>query len=133
MEVVKSLVGQTLVCAETGKEFVGASQGCTYNYAHDFDGAVLSDEGVDIREKRELLNRSKPVTGYLSSDAKRFTGWKGNTLGTVVFAKKTKLTRWSHVHGNTILSVKVRDVHGGLWYGWGNSGICITLRAYKGG
>jgi hypothetical protein len=127
----ESLIGRTLTCAETGKQFIGASDGFTTNYARNDAGEVFSDEGVHLREVRALLNRSSPFTGYLSSDGKRLTGWKGNTLGHVVDSNPCELTRLSHTHGKYYQSVRVRDVHGREWYGRGSPGICIRLRPTK--
>lgn len=125
-------IGDTVTCAETGRAFVVARDGCSVNYATTPAGEILSDIGVDIRERRELLDRSKPFAGYLSSDGKRFTGWKGNILGTVTRSTLCRLSRWSSVHGKYIRAVQVRDVHGGMWHGRGSEGICITLRPLKG-
>lgn len=127
-----SHIGEMITCVETGKVFLGEAVGCTTNYASDAEGNLFSDEGVDIRQKRALLDRTKPAYGYLSSDVKYFTGWKGNTLGTVVAKWTINNSRQSWVHGSTMQAVRVRDVHGNLWYGRGNGGIAITLRAMKG-
>jgi hypothetical protein len=124
-------VGQTLICTETGKQFVASRDGCSFNYATDREGNIFSDEGVDARERRALLDRSKPFTCYFSSDGKRITGWKDNTLGYVVYSKTCKLGRLSFTHGKEYRSIVARDIHGGLWYGRGSPGICITLRAKK--
>lgn len=123
--------GDTLTCAETGKTFIAAIDGCSTNYACDSKGNVYSDEGVDICARRELLDRSKPYTCYLSSDGKHVTGWKNNVLGIVVDWCPCKLTRRSYIHGKEYRSVSVVDVHGGKWYGRGSPGIVITLRAKK--
>lgn len=125
-------VGQTVTCAETGKAFVITTDGFTFNYATSQDDEILSDEGVDIRERRALLDRSLPFTAYLSSDGQRLTGWKGNWLGTVVDWSPCALARFSFLHGKSYRSVRVRDVHGALWYGRGSPGVCITLRPCKG-
>jgi hypothetical protein len=124
-------LGDTLTCGETGKTFVAARDGYTTNYALDRDGNVFSDEGVDIRERRELLDRSKPYTAYLSGDAKHVTGWKGNVLGYVVWSTPCELGRRSFFHGDKYQSVRVRDVHGGYWYGRGSPGVVLTLRPKK--
>jgi hypothetical protein len=124
--------GDTITCAETGKQFVAAQDGISTNYARDAAGNVYSDEGVDIRERRELLDRTKPYFAYLSSDGTRVTGWKGNTLGHVAYSRPCKLTRMSYTHGKEYQSVFVRDVHGGTWYGRSSPGVCITLRPHKG-
>ena len=124
--------GETVTCHETGKEFVVAQEGITFNYATDSDGNILSDEGVDIREKRALLDRTRPFSCYLDSEGNHVTGWKGNVLGDVISSSTVRLTRTSYIHGKSMLSVKVKDVHGGLWYGRGSPSIAITLRPYKG-
>lgn len=122
--------GDVLTCAETGKTFVAAQDGITTNYAIGSNGEIVSDEGVDIRERRELLDRSKPFVCYLSGDGRTVTGWKGNRLGDVIESHRVKLTRRSYTHGADYSHVTVRDVHGGLWYGRGSPGFAITLRPY---
>lgn len=92
-EMSESLIGQTLTCAETGKQFIGAVEGFSTNYARDSAGRVYCDEGVDAREKRDMLDRSKPFTCYISSDGKHATGWKGNILGRVISSSPIRLTR----------------------------------------
>jgi hypothetical protein len=122
-------MGQTLTCSETGKQFIVARDGCSVNYAWGKDNAIFSDEGVDIYEKRELLDRSKPFFCYLSRDGKHVTGWKGNILGRVVLSSVSKTGWW----GAKLTHIRVIDVHGGRWYGKGSgNGMCITLRANKG-
>ena len=114
--------GDTLTCHETGKQFIAAKDGISTNYARDWNGNVYSDEGVDAKEKKNLLDRSQPFSCYLSSDGKTVGGWKGNVLGQVTLAKVSNLT---YVH--------VTDVHGGLWYGKGaGAGMFITLHPKKG-
>lgn len=126
---VESPVGQSLVCAETGKSFVGAPDGCSVNYARGQNGEIFSDEGVDIREKRELLDRSKTFYCYISSDGWNATGWKGNTLGRVTWSKATSVR--TMICGQ-MRSYNVRDVHGAMWFGRGAPGMCIALRPMKG-
>ena len=126
--------GDLLTCAETGKEFIAGRDpqwGFASNYARDSAGNVFSDEGVDILERRELLERSQPFGCYLSSDGRHVTGWKGNILGTVIDSRPCKLPRYSFTHGKDYRSVRVRDVHGGLWYGRGSPDIFIRLRPCK--
>lgn len=124
----KSLIGNPLVCHETGKAFVGEVVGFTTNYARDAQGHVFSDEGVDIRERRDMLDHSKPFYCYISSDGTKATGWKGNELGRVTWSKSTN-ARCSF--GGYYKSYNVRDVHGAMWHGRGASGMCITLRPMK--
>lgn len=123
--------GDVLTCAETGKTFIAARDGITTNYATTESGEVLSDEGVYIRQRRELLDRSRAFYCYLSGDGRAVTGWKGNKLGDVIASHRVKLTRRSYTHGADYSHVTVRDVHGGLWYGRGSPGVAITLRPYK--
>lgn len=127
-----SHIGETLTCCETGKQFIGAADGISTNYATDASGKIYSDEGVAIREARDLLDRSKPFYAYVSSDGKSITGWKGNILGAITGASRIRLTRLSYTHGKYINHYIVRDVHGGMWYGKGSPSIAIKLRAYKG-
>ena len=127
----ESPIGKKITCTETGKTFIGAIDGISTNYARDSEGNLFSDEGVDIREKRELLDRSKPFAAYISGDNRRLTGWKGNFLGSVVSHHAIKCSRRSYIHGDTLQAYVIRDIHGGLWYGRGNAGMCINIRAYK--
>jgi len=118
-------IGQILTCTETGKQFAAASDGFTYNYARDREGNLFSDEGVDIREKRVLLDRSKPFCCYLSRDGQHVTGWKGNILGRVTWSSESRGSRLTHV--------RVTDVHGNPWHGKGaGSGMFIRLHPSKG-
>lgn len=134
-----SMLGKEITCAETGKVFIGAVEGFTTNYAtvetklpnSEDSREYLSDEGVNIRERRELLDRSKPFYAYVSSDGKSVTGWKGNVLGRITSATNYRLTRQSYTHGRTINFYRVTDVHGGLWTGRGNPGIAIKLHPVK--
>ena len=128
----ETLIGISITCAETGKQFIGARDGISTNYARDSKGNIYSEEGVDIRERRDLLDRSKPFVAYISNDNKRLTGWKGNVLGAVISQHTIRNARKSFVHGDTLQAYIIRDIHGGLWYGRGNAGMCITIRAYKG-
>lgn len=122
-------VGDTLTCAETGKQFIAARDGCSFNYARSSTDEILSDEGVDAREKRELLDRTKPFYCYVSGDGLHVTGWKGNRLGEIVVYRESS-SGW---HGATVARFRVRDVHGQLWQGRGaGKGMCCTLRAMKG-
>ena len=121
-------MGQTLTCAETGKQFIAERDGCSVNYAWGSNNEIFSDEGVDIREKRGLLDRAKPFYCYLSCDGKTVGGWKGNVLGNV-----TILGRGRVGFARSGYYVRVTDIHGGKWYGKNAGlGMCITLRPIKG-
>ena len=130
--MTESLIGKSLVCTETGKTFIGESVGFTTNYAKNGKGEVFSDEGVDIREKRELLDRTKPYYAYVNGDGKLITGWKGNKLAEVYQSWSIALAGNSHFHSNKSYKFfRVRDIHGKCWYGRGSVGLCITLYPYK--
>lgn len=127
------VLGETeLVCAATGKRFVAEREGITTNFARDDHGRVYSDEGVNVAERLALLDRSKPFVCYVSGDGRAVTGWKGNKLGDIVRTRTGRLARWSAFHGSFIHYYRVRDVHGGLWYGRGSPGMVIALRPMKG-
>lgn len=120
--------GDTLTCAETGKQFIAARDGCSANYATNLAGEIFSDEGVDIRERRELLDRTKPFVCYLSGNGQHVTGWKGNILGNVVYSSVSR-TGW---HRTTLTHVRVIDVHGNPWHGKGaGRGMCLRLHPSK--
>lgn len=122
-----SHIGEPLSCAETGKQFIGAVVGCSTNYAKDSVGNIFSDEGVDIRERRELLDRTKPYYAYVSCDGKSVTGWKGNALMHI-----TNLSVGRVGFCRDGVYVQATDVHGNQWYGKGaGKGVCIKLRAKK--
>ena len=121
-------MGQTLTCTETGKQFIASRDGCSVNYAGGSNDEILSDEGVDIRQKRRLLDRSKPFYCYLSCDGKTVGGWKGNVLGRV-----ERLTHGRAGFARNGCYVSVTDIHGGKWYGKNAGlGMCITLHPTKG-
>ena len=124
-------IGDTVTCCETGKQFVVEAQGGTLNCAYSSDGRIWSDEGVDLAEKRELKERSAPFVGYISQDGKHLTGWKGNILGDVIASSTVRLPRWSYTHGKHVIAYRIKDVHGGLWYGRGSPSVCIRLRPTK--
>ena len=123
-------IGDVVVCAETGKPFVVESNGFTFNYATDKHGNVYSDEGVRIREARELLDRTRPFYAYLSSDGRHVTGWKGNVLGEVSNLGVSR-TGWN---GAEIARFRVKDIHGNWWQARGTEkGMCCLrpMRAPK--
>lgn len=121
-------LGDELTCCVTGKKFIAQQVGCTTNYARDAKNNVYSDEGVDIKEKEDLKDRSKPFYCYLSSDGNHVTGWKGNKLGRVTQSGTSR----NGFHGSEIVNVRVVDIHGMPWHGKGGGfGMCITLRPSK--
>lgn len=123
--------GDVLTCAETGKPFVAAKDGITVNYAYDREGNIYSDEGVNIRERQAMLDRSGPYFCYISNDSRNVTGFKGNILGDITRDTPCRLTRRSYTHGKEYSAIRVQDVHGNNWYGRGSPGVCVTLRPCK--
>ena len=122
-------MGETLNCSVTGKPFIAARDGFTFNYAWGVDGNIISDEGVRQLDTEQIRDHSKPVGAYLSGDGKHITGWKGNTLATVT-QRSTSRTGW---HGSRITHIRAVDQFGGLWYGKGaGNGMYITIRPMKG-
>jgi hypothetical protein len=128
---MKIQIGQLLVCAETGKSFIAASDGITRNYAEDRAGNVYSDEGVNIRELRAVAERKGPIVAYLSSDAGQhkghISGWKGNELMDVISAGPTQ-----GGFGGTQWHVRAKDKQGREWYGRnGGPGMFIRMKPTK--
>ena len=122
-------MGATLNCSVTGKPFVAARDGFTFNYAWGPDGNIISDEGVRQLDTEQIKVHSKPVGAYLSGDGKHITGWKGNILATVTQHSVSR-TGW---YGSRITHIQAVDQFGGLWYGKGaGNGVCITIRPMKG-
>lgn len=124
----ESLIGKTIVCAETGKSFIGASvNGFTTNYARDSKGNVFSDEGVYIRSKKELLTESK-IFGYVSCDGKFIQGWKEDQKLMRVIAK------WESNSGfaGKMFYFDARDENGQKWHGKAKEfGRNITMKKVK--
>ena len=122
-------MGATHCCSVTGKPFVAARDGFTFNYAWGHAGNIHSDEGVRQLDTEQIKAHSKPVGAYLSGDGKHITGWKGNILATVT-QRSISRTGW---HGSRITHIQAVDQFGGLWYGKGaGNGMYITIRPMKG-
>lgn len=120
-------IGDTLTCAETGKQFIAQLDGCSSNYASDREGRVYSEEGAGIRERRDMLDRSKPFGCYVSIDGRSVTGWKGNKLGDIIGGLTAPPRGSLQPH-----RFRVRDVHGNWWAGRGaGTGMFCTLRPMK--
>jgi len=122
---------ETFTCADCGKTFPVQTSGGT-GYARTADGKTICYGCADIRERAELKDRTRPFCAYVSSDGKAVTTWTGGRLGDVISSRPCALTRQSFTHSRgSFRSVRVRDVHGGEWYGRGSPGVCIKLRACK--
>lgn len=125
----ESLIGKTIICAETGKPFIGeVVNGFTTNYATDSKGNVFSDEGVYIRAKKELLTESK-IFGYVSCDGKFIQAWKEDHKLMKVIAC------WQSRSGfaGKMFYFDARDENGQKWHGKAKElGHCITMKKVKG-
>lgn len=130
MEKLK--VGDSFVCAETGKKKLVVADGFTFNYCTTSAGEILSDEGAYEREKRELHDRSKPLIAYINGDCTEVTTWKGKKLGDIVWSKQRYLSKWSPYHGARITHIRVVDIFGGRWYGCSSPGMSVKLHPDKG-
>lgn len=132
MELAQNIIGQIVKCHITGKSFIAAIDGITTNYATDSDGNIYSDEGVDIAEKQQLLDRTKPFYAYVSTDGKRITGWKGNTHMMITRIYQTN-AGFGGYRGGGQWYIRATDINGAEWYGRNSGkGCCITLRSCKG-
>lgn len=120
---MESLIGKTLICAKTGKTFIGAADGCTTNYARGSNGEIYSDEGVQLINQESVKNESK-IHGYVDIKNRVITGWKGDVMLKVTHTKSTKIrSNWGCVY-----SVWARDSYGFEWYGRGCDGCALCMR-----
>lgn len=71
-------------------------------------------------------------SGYLSDDGRRVVTWTGGKLGTVTHTGK-EVPRTRRSADGARHYIRVRDCHGGLWYGTGARGMWTNLRRAKGG
>lgn len=121
------ILGKTVKCSFTGKEFVAARDGITVNYAHTQFNNILSDEGVYLSTLRDALE-DETLSCYVSGN--KIQGWKEDqVLGTVI-------SKWESRSGfcGQMTYIRARDIFGQLWYGKVNLPHCeaITLRKAKG-
>lgn len=108
-----------------------AGNGCGTGYAVMPDDRLLCYACADDQQRAEMKDRSRPFSAYVSGDGKTITTWSGGKLADVVRRVPCKLTRRSylpHYGDEGYSSFRVRDVHGGKWYGRSSPGLCITLR-----
>ena len=125
--LTKSYVGKAIKCTETGKIFLGKSNGFTYNYAHDSEGNLFSDNGVFIRENRSFLLREK-VGAYTDTKGENVTTWKGQSL-----ARITWKTSINNGFAGKSYAINCVDNHGQKWRGRTSGfGMFITLHPMKG-
>lgn len=123
--------GVSFRCAECGGVKPTGGHGCGTGYARDSRNRLVCYSCADAQQRAELRDHSRPFCAYVSGDGRRVTTWTGGTLGLVTSSTPCRLTRRSWVHGASFASVRVRDVHGGLWFGRGSPGVAISLRPCK--
>jgi hypothetical protein len=92
------------------------------------DGREICYACADAMQRADLKDRSKPFTGYVSSDGKTITTWTGGELMRVTYKSPVRLTRLSYLHGRYIYAIRATDCHGAKWYGRGSPGLAVTLR-----
>ena len=119
---------KTLLCSDCHAAIEPRPNGCGTGYAVLKNRRKICYACADKRQVVDLLDRSRPFTGYLSSDGARWTTWTGGTLGNVDRLTVSH-TKW---YGSSLSHVHVRDVHGNAWFGRGaGNGMCLTLRPCK--
>lgn len=107
---------------------VQTSGGTGYARPCNSDG-LLCYACADLAQIADLKDRSRPFSGYVSSDGCTITTWTGGTLMRVTRSRPCQLTRASYTHDRkSFASFHAVDVHGGHWHGRGSPGICINLR-----
>jgi len=120
-------------CADCGQPFPihppGYSGGTGYAI-RAADNARTCYPCTNRAQLADLKDRTRPFTGYISSDLQTITTWTGGRLMDTTY-EQTRLRRTRGVE-RTYVHVKARDVHGGRWWGNGDGpGMCITLRPLK--
>ncbi len=118
---------RTLSCGHTPSPHSEHTTGT----AHTHDGREICWACADREQVEGLRDRTKPAGGYLSSDGKTVTTWTGGKLGTVTSSTTIHLAKYSWIHGKTMQAIRVRDIHGGMWYGRTSPGVCVNLRPLK--
>ena len=74
--------GEIFACADCGMEITSVKEGCSFNYARKRNGTKVCNSCALREEIRHVENDDK-IFAYLSSDGRRITDWKGNTLAKV--------------------------------------------------
>lgn len=106
----------------------GSEYSCTTGYARVDGNQLCCYECADARQRRALLDQSKPFYAYLTGDGKHVSTWTGGKLGAVKHSDYSR-SGW---HGATIWRFHVLDVHGHWWQGRGaGKNMICTLRKMK--
>lgn len=101
----------------------GKVGGTGYAVAHE---VMLCYACCDAMAREEMKTR-KPFGCYISDDTTRVVTWTGGELGHIV-----RIGHSRGFQGTKLMHIRVRDVHGMLWFGTGlGKGMCITLRPMK--
>lgn len=119
---------ERIICADCGAEIPKPVNSCGTGYAVFRDGRKVCYACADKIQREDLHDRSRPMTGYLSSDGQRWTTWTGGTLGNVIRLTESRCA----FHGARMVHIRVRDVHGKEWYGRGaGPSMVLNLRPTK--
>ena len=119
---------KAVICTDCHAVCIPPPGGCGTGYAVLKNRRRVCYACADKRQRADLLDRSGPFTGYLSSDGQQWTTWTGGTLGTVDRLTTSRSGWW----GSEQVHVHARDVHGNAWFGRGaGRGMALTLRPCK--
>ena len=113
-------------CQKCGKVIEGSKYGIGTGYGTTPEGAKWCYDCCTVSDIEELKER-KPTAVYLSGDENSVTNWPGGVLGTVTRAHGIK---HNMIRGRYV-AFRVKDVHGGLWFGRGQPGMICTIRPAK--
>lgn len=111
-----------------------AYRGCCGAYAIPQwdDAATLCEMCVLASEKFSMAKRhssGESFTCYISCDGCSATTFTGDKLASVEDRHQTNRKGFG---GGFADYIRVRDSAGRRWYGYGNNGMCITLRPIRG-
>jgi len=127
----RGLIGATVLCQKTGRQFLAKQVGMTTNYAKDQKGFVYSDKGVVLLNLQAIADR-KPIGLYISGShyGAKVGGWKGESYGKVIGCSE-----WLRYYRSTTVLMqqfRVRMDDGSIWTGRKSADYeVITLRPEK--
>ena len=118
--------GEIFACDDCGMEITIVKEGCSFNYARKRNGNKVCNSCAFREEIRHVENDDK-IFAYLSSDGRRITDWKGNTLARVT-ANWEIPNNWAR----KLTCVNATTNNGRKLYGKGlGGGMYIRLRPTK--
>lgn len=123
---ISEIIGTKFICADCGQEIAIISDGYTVNCATKSSGEKVCNTCAKNGEIWHAENDDK-VFAYLSSDGRKITDWKGNTLATVT-------ANWDIVNNfaGKLTCIRATTNNGRKLYGKGpGKGMYIRLRPCK--